>query len=156
MKVTFFMIFVCTFQLVAINIDAQTNIELRTNNVSVKELIKEIEKQTDFLVLFRNNDVDVNRVIHLKHNQGNLSSILNEAFRDTEIIYEFRNKYIILSNVKEAQQQGNRITGAVVDASGESIAGASVIVKGTTNGTATDADGNFTLSNVPDNAVLQV
>ncbi|MDR1723268.1 MAG: TonB-dependent receptor, partial [Tannerella sp.] len=39
---------------------------------------------------------------------------------------------------------------------GESIAGASVIVKGTTNGTATDADGNFTLSNVPDNAVLQV
>ena len=52
--------------------------------------------------------------------------------------------------------QGKHISGTVCDKNGECIIGASVLVKGTTNGTITDFDGNFTLNNVPDDAVLQV
>ena len=37
-----------------------------------------------------------------------------------------------------------------------SVIGASVVVKGTTNGTITDFDGKFTLQNVPDNGTIQV
>lgn len=48
------------------------------------------------------------------------------------------------------------VQGTVVDESGEAVIGASVVVTGTSNGTATDLDGRFTLSNVPSNAVLQV
>ena len=48
-----------------------------------------------------------------------------------------------------------RINGKVLDAAGEPIIGANVIVKGTTNGTITDIDGNFTL-NVPSECILQV
>ena len=50
----------------------------------------------------------------------------------------------------------NKVTGTVVDASGEAVIGASVIVKGTSNGTVTDFDGNFTINNVPQNANLVV
>ncbi len=53
------------------------------------------------------------------------------------------------------QQQKNEITGVVKDASGEPIIGASVVEKGTTNGTITDFDGKFTLS-VSSGAVLQI
>ncbi len=52
-------------------------------------------------------------------------------------------------------QQNKRISGVVKDASGEPIIGASVVVKGTTNGTITDLDGKFVLD-VPANAVLSV
>lgn len=52
--------------------------------------------------------------------------------------------------------QNKTITGSVVDAKGESIIGASVLVKGSSNGTISDIDGNFSLKNVANNAILQV
>lgn len=54
-----------------------------------------------------------------------------------------------------AQQQISKVTGKVVDTKGEPIIGANVVVKGTTNGTITDFDGNFSIE-APANAVLQV
>lgn len=47
-----------------------------------------------------------------------------------------------------------KVTGTVVDATGEPVIGASVMVKGSSNGSVTDLDGNFTLNNVPENATL--
>ena len=52
--------------------------------------------------------------------------------------------------------QDKTVTGVVLDKTGETVIGASVLVKGTTNGTITDVDGNFTLKNVQEDAVLQV
>ena len=52
--------------------------------------------------------------------------------------------------------QGKTVSGTVLDKTGETVIGASVVVKGTTNGTITDFDGKFTLSNVPDNGTIQV
>lgn len=49
-----------------------------------------------------------------------------------------------------------KVSGTVVDAQGEPIIGASVVVKGTTNGAVTDFNGNFTLQSVPKNASLVV
>lgn len=52
------------------------------------------------------------------------------------------------------QQQGRTITGTIVDDRGETIIGANVMVKGTTNGSITNLDGQFTLNNVPEGATL--
>ena len=52
--------------------------------------------------------------------------------------------------------QSKTVSGTVLDKAGEFVIGASVVVKGTTNGTITDFDGNFTLQNVPDNGTIQV
>lgn len=49
-----------------------------------------------------------------------------------------------------------RVTGHVVDATGEAVIGASVVVKGTSNGGVTDFDGNFALNDVPQNASIVV
>ena len=53
-------------------------------------------------------------------------------------------------------QQNRTITGKVFDKMGEPIIGANVLVKGTTNGTITDIDGNFKLEDVPEGAILQI
>ena len=55
-----------------------------------------------------------------------------------------------------AAAQNKVISGTVFDSNKEAVIGASVVVKGTTNGTITDFDGKFRLSNVPNNATLQV
>lgn len=52
--------------------------------------------------------------------------------------------------------QSKTVSGTVLDKAGETVIGASVVVKGTTNGTITDFDGKFTLQNVPDNGTIQV
>lgn len=56
--------------------------------------------------------------------------------------------------IRSAQQQGKTITGRVTDTSGSPLPGVTIVIKGTTRGTVTDADGNYSLSNVPDNATL--
>ena len=50
----------------------------------------------------------------------------------------------------------SRVTGKVVDANGEPVIGASVMVKGTSNGVVTDLDGNYSISNVPAGASLNI
>lgn len=57
--------------------------------------------------------------------------------------------------VKSTQQSG-KCAGVVKDGVGEAIIGASVAVKGTTNGVITDLDGNFVLSNVPNGAIISI
>lgn len=54
------------------------------------------------------------------------------------------------------QQAQGKVKGNVVDQNGEPIVGASVLLKGTSNGTVTDLDGNFIVSNVPEDGIIVV
>ncbi|MDR1557042.1 MAG: TonB-dependent receptor [Tannerellaceae bacterium] len=60
------------------------------------------------------------------------------------------------SELPDKKQTTRRITGQVTDTNGEAIIGANIVVKGTTNGTVSDIDGNFELMNVSDNAILEI
>jgi len=64
--------------------------------------------------------------------------------------------FLSLVTTVSVNAQNKSVTGTVVDAAGEAVIGASVIIDGTTNGAATDIDGNFTLSNVPEKAKVKV
>ncbi|MCL3852724.1 TonB-dependent receptor [Parabacteroides sp. GYB001] len=157
MKISLFLLFVCVFQLMATNMEAQNAvINIRQNSLSIKQLIKEIEKQTDYLVVFRNQDVDVDKVISFQKRSGKVSDYLDEIYENTNLSYVFENNYITLSpKVEVANQNKKKITGKVTDQNGESVIGASVVEKGTTNGIMTDMDGLFTLE-VEEAAVVQV
>lgn len=52
--------------------------------------------------------------------------------------------------------QSKTITGKIIDSTGEPVIGASVLVKGTTNGVISDIDGNFSLQGVAENATIQI
>ena len=168
MKICFILLFVFSFQLMALNTEAQEAvIELRTNSITVGQLIEEIEKQTDYLVVYSNREVDANRKVDVQRKSDKVSAYLNEAFAGTDIGYDFENNYIVLMKktrrnastvaemIRSAQQQGKTITGKVVDVNGEPIIGATILIKGTGQGTVTDMDGNYALANVPEDAILQ-
>lgn len=159
MRISFIFLFVCAFHMVATNTDAQNvKIEINTENMTVRQLINEIEKQTEYLILFRNNDVDTERVLHINNSSAKVSSYLDEAFNGTDIEYYFQNKYILLSKKgsdgSHPFQQGRIISGTIVDERGDPVIGANVIEKGTTNGVVTDIDGKFSLHVANDAVIL--
>lgn len=157
MRISLFLLFVCVFQLMATDTEAQNAvINIRQNSLSIKQLIKEIEKQTDYLVVFRNQDVDVNKVVSFQKQSGTVLDYLTQVCENMGLGYVFENNYITLSpKVNIVNQDKKKITGKVTDQNGEPVIGASVVEKGTTNGIMTDMDGNFALE-VGDAAVLQI
>lgn len=83
-------------------------------------------------------------------------NVLNRIFENSDIGYAIEGNNILLMKKDVLQQQkGKVLKGTVKDQSGEPVIGANVVVKGTTNGTVTDVDGNFTLE-VSNTDVLQV
>lgn len=166
MRISFFLLFVCGFQLFAFDTEAQNAIiRIEAHTITISQLIREIENQTDYLVVYRNREVDTNQQVRIKNKRAQVSSYLNEAFSGTNVDYRFENDYIILTKkqtangekVSSKNHQSDRIviTGNVVDEYGEPVIGASVVEKGTTNGSITDIDGQFSL-NVKENATLQI
>ena len=129
--------------------------------ISVGQLITQIENQTDYLVVFKSREVDIERYITVQNTSGKMISYLEEAFKDTDITYEFDNRYILLLKKNDKGrtsligQQSRTITGTVTDNNGEPVIGANVIIKGTSIGTVTDINGKYTLE-VPPKAILQI
>ena len=71
----------------------------------------------------------------------------------TNVLRQLMFLFMVVLCTSSAMAQ-KKVTGTIVDAAGEPIIGASVMVKGTSNGSVTDFDGNFTINNVPEDATL--
>lgn len=82
------------------------------------------------------------------------TSILERC--NSELQRMFFSALLAVLSIGMAHAQGKSISGTVLDNTGLSVIGASVQVEGTTNGTITDLDGKFALSNVPDDATLVI
>lgn len=134
-----------------------TTLSLEMSNSTIANVLEAVENQTDFSFIYDANVVNINKKVSVSVNEKNIFDVLNKMFGNSDIAYTVVNKKIIL-NKKEAieimQQQGKRVTGVVVDKNNEPVIGANILVKGTTNGTITDVDGNYTLENVPADAIL--
>lgn len=129
------------------------------DKISTGKVINEIEKQTDYLFVYNVNEVNLKRTVQVNAENKPVAEVLKEVFEGTNIYYAMEGKNIMLMSrtqgQKVVQQTNNKITGVVKDIKGETIIGASILEKGTTNGTISDINGNFTLSVSP-NATLIV
>ena len=136
-------------------------VSLDMKNVPLKDVFDKIEEQTELVFIYNNNDVDVDRKTSVKAKSEPVEHLLDRILEGTDIGYTVDNKYILLkksvdeTSTKQLQQDNVKITGKVFDRNSVPVIGASIAVKGTTLGTQTDADGNFTFA-VPSNAVLVV
>ena len=164
MKLTMVLIFLAIANLMASEVYSQTTkMTLQIKDASVKEVLNRIEEKSEFFFLYNSKLVDVDRKVSLDVNDQKINEILNDLFRDTNVFYTVVDRQIVLTNKADqnsfaqmgSQQNVPRITGRVTDESGSRLPGVSVVVKGTTNGTITDADGNYSISNFPENATLR-
>ena len=157
MKLTSFLGVLCVSSAFALNVNSQSlRVNIHANQKQAKEVIKQIEEQTDYLFVYNHDKVNLNNTVTIQVNNETVAEVLNQMFAGTDIIYAMQGNNILLMQ-KDAvvQQSGKVVTGTIVDPSGMPVIGANVMVKGTTNGTITDMDGKFSLE-VDNNAILVV
>ncbi|WP_374048098.1 TonB-dependent receptor [uncultured Parabacteroides sp.] len=126
-------------------------------NVPLKTVLKEVEKQLQYSVIYKKDEVNENKQITHNFKDASVEDVLS-VILDNGLSYSIQGKMIVISQkgaTVSVSQQKKKVTGVVKDKTGEPVIGANVIERGTTNGTVTDLDGRFTLE-VPQNAVLQV
>lgn len=118
------------------------------DKISTAKVIHEIEKQTDYLFVYKVNEVNLKRTVQVDAENKSVAEVLNKVFEGTDIYYAMEGKNIVLMSKAKAgdvAQQTNKVTGIVKDKDGIPIIGATIIEKGTVNGTVSDLNGNFSL-----------
>ncbi|WP_423126559.1 SusC/RagA family TonB-linked outer membrane protein [Gaoshiqia sp. Z1-71] len=137
-----------------------TSISLSKSNTTLHELFIAIENQTGYRFFYNNDDVDVSQKVTVNVSGKPIGEILTQAFKDLPYTFkEMENRLILIEGHAAktgvpSSQQSRTVSGKVTDSAGVPIPGAAVVIKGTTNGTITDMDGNYSLRQVPDDAVL--
>lgn len=98
MKMTFLCMFIFVSQLFAFNGEAQNKVvNLQSENLSIEELFKEIEQQTDYLIIYSTSEIKSNFDISLNRKKAKVDELLNEALQGRNLKYELSDNYIILS-----------------------------------------------------------
>lgn len=135
-------------------------ISLSMQNKSTREVIREIEKVSDYRFFYNDNLSGLNTRISVSAQGENIRDVLEQIKKQAQITYIIKeNNQIVLSApgyVSASTQQNTRkITGIIKDQSGEPVIGANIVEKGTANGTITDIDGQYSLE-VGSNSILVV
>lgn len=156
MKLTSLFGVLCVSSAFAVNVNSQSlRVNIYANQKQAKDVIKQIEEQTDYLFVYNHDKVNLNNTVTIQANNETVAKVLNQMFAGTDIIYAMQGNNILLMRKDVVQQSGKLVTGTIVDSSGTPVIGANVMVKGTTNGTITDMNGHFSLE-VEEGAVLQI
>ncbi|MBL4561628.1 MAG: TonB-dependent receptor [Labilibaculum sp.] len=158
MRFTIFILLVSVSQTFAVKSYAQlAKISLDMKDVSVEEVIDQIESKSEYFFMYNNDLVDVSRKVDIKVEEIMIDQVLDKLFQNTEVSYSIQDRHIFLMKrdlkAKNILQQKS-VSGKITDSYGIPLPGATILVKGSTNGTISDIDGNYTLLNVPANSVL--
>jgi len=154
MKLTIFLILMTFGQLIASSSYSQTaRLNFSLNNVTVEEVLNKIEDESEFYFLYNKKLVDVERKINIDVKDKKIKDVLDVLFDNTNVVYSVVDRQIVLSD-KNIMQQTKTVTGKITDRDGNPLPGVTVVVEGTTMGTTTNADGTYSLTNVPEDATL--
>lgn len=137
-------------------------LSLHLKNANVKEVLKAIEDQSEFIFFYQDQQIDLDRKVNITVEEVNISDILDQLFKGTANVYTIRDRQIVIGRSQKQleskglpvegvsegvqQQPKTQISGVVIDSKGLPLPGVTVSIKGTTNGTITDGEGTFTIS----------
>jgi TonB-linked SusC/RagA family outer membrane protein len=170
MKLLTLMLFAAFVSVSASNTYSQTTkFSLDMRDVTVGEVFQKIEEQSDFVILYNEKTLDVNRkvnVIFVK--DQTVDKILDQVFEGQKDAYVISGPQILISkmtktskvstseikNTEVQQPQNKELTGTVKDSKGVPIPGVSVILKGTSRGMITNNEGKYSFPNLPSNGTL--
>ena len=138
----------------------QTKLTLKMDNARVIDVLDEIENNSEFYFLFNQKLVDVERKVDVDVNEKTIDRILTEIFEGTDVYHQVNERVIVLTTEKitgkinDLKFQQIPVSGTVTDESGQPLPGVTVVVKGTTQGTVTNSEGAFSMSDIQENSIL--
>lgn len=139
----------------------KAEISLNLQNTTLGEALEAVKQQSEYSLWYRSEELNLNKRLSAKFESQDINHVLAELLKEQGVTYTINDKHIVIYKKTDTpksgavSQQERRITGVVVDDINEPVIGANVVVKGSTIGSITDIDGNFSLE-VPVNAVLQI
>jgi len=154
MKLTF--VFTCALCLqLSANVRSQTRVTLRLQQVSLGNVFLEIEKRTEYRFLFNDNLLQNEASVTVDVKNELVGDVLARLLVNTNLDYKVINDNLIVIVSKGRVIRGLPVHGKVVNALGQPVVGASVLVKGTHNGVNTNDQGEFDLT-IEDNRTVLV
>lgn len=147
----------------SVAIDSLNSITISMKNAKMKEVFNEIEKKSNYTFFYNDNQVDVNTIVDVDLKKVSIDKVLSDMLEDTGYSYQIIDNQIMIKLAEKQEKaptsQQNQvrkiITGTVVNQTGMPVIGANIMIKGTSQGTITDIDGNFQLE-VDENSVLHI
>ncbi|MDO8930565.1 MAG: carboxypeptidase-like regulatory domain-containing protein, partial [Bacteroidota bacterium] len=160
MRLIVLLFFVSLLHVSASVYSQKTKLNIRVENATLQQVFKVLQEQSEFDFFYKNEQIPADARVSIETKNETIEVILNKVLTGTGLTYHVLDKDIVISTKGAAKsemisQQQKSVSGKVTDSSGESLPGVSVVVKGTTTGTITDANGNYSLPNVPESATLQ-
>jgi TonB-linked SusC/RagA family outer membrane protein len=154
MKLTLLLIVLGVFQLQA-NLYSQVDLfTLNMENASMRDVLKEIEKQSDVRFFYNDLLTNVDKNVSITADNLKIGDLLNRLLEGSDLTYKIMENNLVLISPKALLQQ-KRVTGRVVSSSlGEPLPGVNIIIKGTNVGTVTDIDGNYEIIVTSDDDIL--
>jgi TonB-dependent starch-binding outer membrane protein SusC len=162
MKLTFTLLLLGLMSFASVTYSQATKLTFESKNATMESVFKQIESLSEFKFAYNSTKLDVEKKISIKVDNQTIDAILDKILGSADFEYKVVDRYIIITDENsktstnlETEQQAKKVTGKVIDSSGSSLPGVSVVVKGTTNGTITDSNGEYSLSNIPEKGTLQ-
>lgn len=134
----------------------QKLVNLKVVAESLSNVLMQIKDQTGVKILYNENLLKNYENINLDLNNVEVEEALRQVLANTRFEYEVTDGVIVVKEKKNSfpQQKTVRIQGKVSDEDGAPLPGVTVLIKGTTLGTATDMDGKYSLSVPEGNYIL--
>ncbi len=161
MKITTLFLFAFAMQISANVYSQRTRLQVDFKQASVRDVINEIEKKTDFTFFYSNDVLKTGQTISISTKDASLDEILSEISQQTGLKIDVVDKQILIKKrdlptpIPSKTQQSKPTKGKITNPQGEPMPGVTVLVKGTTNGTTTNVDGEYIIDNIATNAILQ-
>lgn len=155
MKITLIILFICIFQLQAVTSYSQTTtISIETKEIPLEDIFNEIEDRSEYLFNYRDSDISHFKTrINVKN--GNIEDILTQVLSKTDLSFTVNDRHVTIFKTPKTESDNRKvITGNVKDDRGELLLGVSILIKGTSQGTVTDIDGNYSIEVPDDQSVL--
>ena len=131
-------------------------VTLELKDAPIIEVLLEIQKQTGVNFAYEKTQLEQLKPITLSVKQMPLEEVLKIVLKDTGFTYKITgNNIAIVRQEKKAEENLLKVSGRIVDEKGNPIAGATIVIVGTTQGVASDAEGRYTIAAKPDD-VLRV
>ncbi|WP_185154480.1 TonB-dependent receptor [Fulvivirga sp. M361] len=134
----------------------ETRLDLSIENQSFRKIIREIRKQSEFNFVYQSKIFENIPAFSINVKQASVEEVLDKLIISYGLEYEIEDRTIVIRKAKIPAKVKQEITGQVREKdTGAPIVGASVLIKGTTLGTTTDANGSFILD-VDPGAILVI
>lgn len=155
MKITTLLCFLAVFKISATVYSQNTTFDLDIQEKTVKEILDVIEEQSKFRFFYNDKFIDLNKKITFKSKKSVVTDILLNLFEESDVTFKvLENNLIVITPKDNANLQEITIKGKVVDTDGKPLPGVNIVEKGTTNGSVSNLEGEYSISLANENAVL--